>query len=340
MVRKTWSSKIVEVEPDWQDRLFHWWYILTAVPESPASASFVMREAARRIRLFSIVTFFFLITLLLFFPACFFLPNHLVVYADGGLVGISGLTLMLNRMGKPFMAGLILVISSELLLTFVVLTTVPFDEISLQLFDLYLIIDLLAVSLIPPQSIFILAICNSLFIGFDLIYQPHTLAFTHDLMTQFLPIVVRPIGLQIIVASVAYLWVRDSTRAVLRAERAEQVAALEHALADQKRQLEQDIQKLLLVHIQAARGNFEVRAPLTKDNMLWQVAHGLNNLLARLQKTALSENEFRRTRQEIVHLTEAVRSAKAGRYPMQALKNGTDLDPLVQELTGSYIYRS
>lgn len=336
---KAWSSERGGIEVDWQDRFLRWWYVLTAVPEPATNESFVKRESARRIRLFSTVTFFFLIILTIFFPACFYLPNRLVVYVDGGLMGITLFTLALNRIGKPLVAGIILVVSSELLLTVVVLTTVPFDEASLQLFDLYLIIDLLAVSLIPPLSIFVLAACNSLFIGFDLVYQPHTPVFAHDLIMQFSPILVRPIGLQIIIAGVAYLWVRDSTKAVLRAERAERVAALEHALAEQKQHLEQDIQKLLHVHIQAANGNFEVRAPLTKDNVLWQVAHGLNNLLVRLQRATQSENELRKTEREIARLTEAVRIARARQYPIQVQQSGTVLDPLAQELSGNYVYR-
>src|SRR5207245_5433339 len=109
--------------------------------------------------------------------------------------------------------------------------------------------------LIPPQSIFILALFNSLFIYLDLIYQQHTSVLANDLATQFIPVMIRPVGLQIIIAGVAYLWVRSATRAITRADRAEMVAALEHTIAEErasfelaKTQLEESIQQLVLMH--------------------------------------------------------------------------------------------
>ncbi len=80
-----------------------------------------------------------------------------------------------------------------------------------------------------------------------------------------------------------------------------------------------------------------MRAPLARENVLWQVAYGLNNLLARLQRATQSEHELQRTEVEAARLTEAVRSAKVRRQPIQAQKSGTLLDPLAQELAGNYI---
>ena len=39
-------------------------------------------------------------------------------------------------------------------------------------------------------------------------------------------VIIQPIGLQIMVAVVTYLWVRSALRAIARAERAEEVAEL------------------------------------------------------------------------------------------------------------------
>src|SRR5437660_9693884 len=109
--RKTWSpGEFITAEPDWQDRSLSWWYNLTAMPESPANASFARREAVRRVRLYITVVFFFLVVVVIFFPACLFLPNHLVIYMDGVLIGITICTLILNKLGKPLLAGIILFI--------------------------------------------------------------------------------------------------------------------------------------------------------------------------------------------------------------------------------------
>ncbi|MBO0779359.1 MAG: hypothetical protein J2P37_11075, partial [Ktedonobacteraceae bacterium] len=150
-----------------------------------------------------------------------------------------------------------------------------------------------------------------------------------------------PLALQAVVAIVTYLWAQGARQAI---ERAERVAALERMLAErdraaseQKQQLEQGIALILQTHIQAANGNFDVRAPLARENVLWQVAHSLNTLLARLQRASQSEQELQRAEVEVARLAEAVHHAKARRSPLQMAKNGTLLDPLTQELTGTSI---
>ena len=338
-VSNAWSpGEVITSEPDWQDRLLGWWYKLTAISDPPSSASFVKREAARRVRLFSTVAFFFLIVLLMFFPACLFLPNRLVIYLDGLLIAITVFTLVLNRMGRPLLAGIILVVASELVLSAVIITTLPFDETSIQLYDLYLIVDLLAVSLLRPQTIFVLAFYNSLFIYVDLIYQPHTQVLTNDLMTQFIPVLARPIGLQIIIAGVAYLWVRSATRAITRADRAEMVASLEHTIAEERafselarRQLEESIQQLVNAHIEAVNGQMIAKIPYPPNaRILWPLVGVINSLWIRLQRAHQLEYEMQQLKKAITAYSELLQVAVL--TPQQSLpmpRTNTDLDPLI-----------
>src|SRR5437660_2411411 len=337
--KQAWSpAEVLTAEPDWQDRLLGWWYHLAAIPEPPAEASFVRREIARRVRLFSTVAFFFLVVLIIFFPACIFLPNHLVIYMDGLIIGITVFTILLNRLRRPFIAGIILVVASELVLTIVILTTLPFDETSIQLYDLYLIIDLLAVSLLRPQTIFALAFCNSLFIYFDLMYQQHTQVLANDLVTQFIPVLVRPIGLQIIIAGVAYLWVRSSTRAMTRADRAEMIAALEHTIAEERAyseqartQLEESIQQLVKAHIEAVNGQIVAKIPYPPEaKILWPLIGVINSLWVRLQHTHQMEHELRQLKQAITAYAEILHQvAHAPQQPLPMYRTKTDLDPLI-----------
>lgn len=332
------SGEMLETAPDRQDRLLGWWYKLTAIPEPPMSASFLKREEARRVRLFSTVAFFFLLILIMFIPGCLFTPNRLVIYLDLTLIGITLFTIYLNRLGKPFIAGTILVIMSELVLAAVIATTLPFDGIDLPLYDLFVVVDLLAVSLIQPQSIFILAICNSIFMGFDLAYQQRTAALTNALATQFEPTLIGPIGLQLIVAGVAYLWVRNSTRAIKRADKAEMIAKLEHTLAEErssselaKRQLEESIERLVKAHAEAMNKQMIAKIAFPPEaKILWPLIGVINSLWVRLQRAHQTEYELYQLKQATAMYAELLhRAMLTPRQPITIYQTRTDLDALM-----------
>ncbi len=336
---RSWlSQEITTSQLERPDRFLGWWHNWTAIPEPPANASFAKRDAARRGRLFSTVGFFFLIILLLFFPACVFLPNHLVIYMDGFIIGITVFALILNRQGRTLAAGIILVIAAESVLTAVILTTTPFDETSIQFYDLYVVVDLLAVSLIPAQYIFALALCNSLFIWGDLAYQPHTAVLAHDLMTQFIPMLVRPVALQIIIAGVAYIWVSSATRAIMRAERAEMVATLEHMMAEEresfelaKQQLEESIQQLVRTHAESMNGQMIAKVPYPQDaRILWPLVGVINSLWMRLQRAHHTEYELYQLKQAIAAYTEALHHSTLNpQQQVPVYHTRTDLDSLI-----------
>ena len=336
---RSWlSHEITTAKLEGQDRFLGWWHNWTAIAEPPVNASFARRDTARRGRLFSTVGFFFLLVLLLFFPACIFLPNHLVIYLDGLLICITVGTLMMNRVGNTLAAGIILVIASELVLTMVILTTTPLDETSIQLYDLYVIVDLLAVSLIPARYIFLLAFCNSLFMWGTLRYQPHTAVLAHDLITQFIPVLVRPVGLQIIIAGVAYIWVSSATRAIQRAERAEMVATLEHMIAEEREsfemarlQLEENIQQLVRTHAESMNGQTIAKIPYPPDaKILWPLVGVINSLWMRLQRAHHTEYELQQLKQAIAGYAEALQRATFNpQQQVPVYHTRTDLDALI-----------
>ena len=335
--KKNWSPANVVLlsEPETGSRLFEWWYRWTAVPEPPASASFAQRENARKIRLLSTVLFFFVPIMILVQPTTLFIPNVMVRFIAVGLLFAAVASLLLNRAGKVLLAGCVLVAGFELAMTLVVLTTRPLDDTALQYYDLYILGELFAISLLPFYMVFSLAIANSIFICLDLLYQPLTPAFTKLLQGGgFFPILSRPIALQIIVAGVAFLWVSSATRAIARADRAEMIANLEHTLADQKRELEEGIQQILQTHVAVANGNLNARAPLTEDNMLWQIARALNTLLVRLQRASLAEKELYRVEQAVHHLVCAIQEAEQHRQTPSLNFTHTAVDPLIAALQG------
>jgi hypothetical protein len=128
--------------------------------------------------------------------------------------------------------------------------------------------------------------------------------------------------------------VRGTDQAIRRADRAEEIASLEHTLADQKRQLDIGIQQILQTHVRAANGDYSARAPLGQDNILWQIASSLNNLLSRLQRSGLAEHQLRRTDEEIRRLAAAIDDAQAGRKPIWPAPTGTAADLILERIRG------
>ncbi|HEY1349419.1 MAG TPA: hypothetical protein VGF67_07340 [Ktedonobacteraceae bacterium] len=321
--------------------LLEWWYGIAA-PDEPENSTPQDREVARAGRLSSIIL---LITLgfgLVQLPNALNSPNHLFLLILLVAMAINIGALLFNRRGKVRVVGAVMVVVVETAFILVVVTSpTGLSSRSLTTFYSMVLTELIAVSLLPPRSVFLVALCNGFFTWVAISFLPHTADLKIATPASYYGALAGPLIMQLIVALVTYLWVEGAREAIARAE---EVAALERALAErdraeaeQKQQLEQGIQQILQTHIQVANGNFEARAPLARENILWQVAYGLNNLLARMQRATQSEHELQRTGVEAARLTEAVRTAKAKRYPVQVQKSGTLLDPLAQELAGNHI---
>jgi hypothetical protein len=123
--------------------------------------------------------------------------------------------------------------------------------------------------------------------------------------------VTQPIILQVVVAVVAYLWVRSARLALARADRAEEIAQLQsreaellRREAERSHQLEQESEHLLQVLVRAANGDISVRAVLPQNNALWRVGNAVNMLLSRLRRVNLAESQNQQLRQANVRLTQ------------------------------------
>ncbi|WP_126628992.1 hypothetical protein [Dictyobacter alpinus] len=331
------------VAPPSQNGPLEWWYRLAA-PLEPQQSTSEDRERVRAGRLSSVmllIMFCFGITQL---PNAFMSTNHFFLFIVLIAMVIDAGAFILNRRGQVLLAGSTMVVVVEIAFILVVLTSrTGITARSLTIFHLIVLTELMAVSLLPGKSVFIVALCNTIFTWAAISFLPHAPDFKLVTTSAYYSALASPIVLQVIVAIVTYLWAEGTRQAIARAE---QVAVLERALAErdraaaeQKLQLEQGIQQILHTHVQAANGNFEARAPLTQDNVLWQVGYGLNNLLARLQRAIQSENELQRAEKEVGRLLGAVRNAKAKHQLFQASRSGTILDPLAQELTGTRIHQ-
>jgi hypothetical protein len=388
--RKNMRSYEKQFRKHWQKPIQLWQQL--TIPKAPESgASTTQRERHRRAQLTSTVLFLLLVVALIVFPLTFFNALRTLSYIMLGSLLLTVLALILNRLGKTMLVGILMVTlftsGSYLGLT---LLFVP-DGLTvsyLNNFDLLIEAELFAVSLLPAGYVFLVMCGNILFILANMFWQPHSQELTHMFVGNgFLLLALRPVMLQIFVAVVSYLWARSATQAFTRADEAEEIAQLEHTLAKQKLQLEQGVQQLSHTLIQAANGDLSARTPLIQDQLLWQVANSLNLLLSRLhhlesveqdckrlqgeneqlrgslhktmhlekelsQAKRLADDYFSLSQQhaqenddkllqlkgEIALLVQAIITAKTKKQPIWSREHGTELDPLINNLRGNYLY--
>jgi hypothetical protein len=293
------------------------------------------REKARRGRLLSTIGFGFLLVMLIGLPIGFTDPATLTVIVSG-LVATT-VVLLLNRAGLVTPAGVLFVMIVEAVFISAIITAPDgqLDVVYVPLYSLLTFGILIGVSVLAPYMAFVVAAANAAFVIADVNLQPATPALNAVLdTTDRYTVIAQPIGLYIITAFVSFLWVRSTLAEIRRADRAEEIAALEHTLADQKRQLDVGIQQILQTHVRAANGDFNARAPLAQDNLLWQIASSLNNLLSRLQRTGQDTFQLRRTNQEAQRLADAIDVAQGGRKPVWPAPSGTAIDLILERIRG------
>ncbi len=313
-------------------------------PQAPSiDAELAARELYRRGRLTSTVLLIFLVLAIVFLPVAIFSTAKFLLPLMLAVIVIVAIAVACNRFGKITAAGVILVASVEI--AFMISLRTQHGGLgvyNLPTLDMLVLPELLAVSLLPAPSIFVIALLNSLFIwvALDTSFIPHAQDLDILLSQSGYSVLIRPIIIQILVAIVTFLWVRSTQRAIARADRAEVIAQLEHAIAQQehqsaqeKRQLEVSIQQIVQAHTEIANGDYEVRIPLTRENVLWQIAGSLNNLLARLQRYRQDAQQNQHLLHEINRLTDEIRRAKAAHAKLTIARTGTPLDVLLYELT-------
>ncbi len=314
-----------------------WWYRIAAPRVTAARPSLAERELLRRGRLAATLILAILVLGLINIPVAANNPSMTELYGD--IVGIVGcvVAVALNRSGYVAMASLLLAALLAGGFAGIILTassglTVP----NLLLMPLLALDELIAVSLLAPWTVFLFALVNSAFVLVVILEWP-TDATIHSLLNQ--PgaaslIISPPITLYLIVALVTYLWVRGATSALVARDRAEEIAALEHSVADQRRNLEVGMRQLHDTLVRVANGDFSARAPVSQDNVLWQLSASLNTMIARQQKVSDAHYQLQRASGEVSRLVEAVRQARAGRPPLWPAETGTVVDPLIRELAG------
>lgn len=336
------ASSEVEREPVKDTSPLRWWYSFTAPAPVSADASFERRELTRRGRLTSATLLIVILLVLAAEPVAIFGSNKSLIFILLIPVFIDIIALIFNRFGRITVAGILVIVGIEIGLVLSILGPTfgagGMSTYTLPQYDLLVQAEFVAVTLLPPVTVFLMAFLHSAFIFATITLLPRSAEFSTIFAGNQYEIFLRPFTLQIIVAFVTYMWVTSAYQAIKRADHAEVIAELERREVERqqqeihlKQQLDEGIQQIMQTHVQVANGDFSVRAPLKQENVLWRIAYSLNNLLARLQSLSSAEQELQRAKAETNRLVEAVHRAKYG-HPMRLGRTGTHLDPLILEL--------
>lgn len=322
--------------------LLGWWLNLTAPRWPLQMITIAERERLRKAELTSLsflVLFAFLVTLL---------SNSLADPGTAQAVAVMAVVLLiaafLNRKGFTRVAAYLTPGALMLLIAAAVLQSPGgLRLVAIPAWDLFAIPVFLVSLTVSARAPWFLAFAAIAFIVADFFLQPHAtimvngapfdeLAYEAKIFTAW-GLINRDVALVFFAAFFSWLGASSVDKAIARADRAEEMARLEHAYAEQSMQLEQGIRAIQQTHVQVANGDYNARAPLAEDHILWQIANALNNLISRLSRSAQAEHVLRRTESEVTRLMEEIQRAKNGQVPIWPQPSGTPLDPIISEFS-------
>lgn len=239
-----------EISEEKKARQVNWWLRLTSSGWNKPQETIEQREIMRRSRLLSWILLGLFVVLLVFIPATF--KDHAtlidVCVALVGLIIIA----FCNRRGWVTVAGVLLVV---LIIgaTFGVIVGSPDGKIhvvDLPAYDFLVLPIILGASILPRASAFIIAAINVALIYWDMMAQGHSSDLLPALHQYGYPVLAgRPTAIMVITAVIAFLWVRGMDQAVKRADRAEELRAIERqftqAEAERSTRVEEFVQETI-----------------------------------------------------------------------------------------------
>lgn len=323
---------------------FEFWYRWTAPPKQPLSAGFELREAARQGRLTSTVLAMVAGALIILaIPTSFAIKNPSLLVVLCVLLTVVGIALLLNRLGKGLIGRIMVVVAMNISLAISILiwpgglttNTLPVLDI--------LVVEptLVALALLPPASVFVIAFCNAAFIVLAFYLEPHAPDLVSVMSFDGYEVITRPLYLLIFVIGVVYPVMRSVLRAIALGDRAKEIAKVQRDLANrealivrEKQLLDADIEQLVEALTQMANGKFLARVPYPKMQSLWPISGAINNLYARVRGARQIENEMQHTRAAAAALIQSIRVSKRTHQPLRATRSGNPvIDAIALELT-------
>jgi hypothetical protein len=288
------------------------------IPEPVTSITVAVREKFQRKQIVSAVLLVIVLFQLVNLPGA--LLMHSAMDIGTVLLGLAlcAVAALFNQLGKITIVSILLIAVIDLGCGLMLLASpMGLDVGDLPVFDVLLVSELIAVSLLPSISVFPVALSNILFILAVIALMPHTMALNMMLSSSMAyTTVAQPVSLQLVVAVVAYVWVRSALRALARADRAEEIARLQRREAEllsrevvRTQQLNAGSEHLLQVLVRAANGDHQARTHLWQGHPLWRVGNAVNLLLSRISRPDRVEEEARQLRVANARLNQLVLEA-------------------------------
>ncbi len=322
-------------------RILTWWYGI-ALPQHEPNVTPMQRERIRYARLTS--AFLLLVFILNALVAPFMIfdsprspSSPPIAY---GMLALLVSSFVLGRL-RYQIASASCIIGYVFLVVIGPLVTNPLDPTLIPILNALVIGIILAGALMPPIAALIVGFLSGLacvLIGV-LPFLPRTVAYQRMMDQQLYTVsLILPLSIQIIVAVVTYVIMRNLLNTIRRADRAEEIAQLRQELvqqaqfrADEQEQLAEGIATIAQIHARIANGDMNARVPLNADNVLWQVAIPLNNLLNRLQSTHEKADQFDRINAALYEIQQRMEYARRRGQPVQFPRTGTPLDTILLE---------
>jgi|GEM_PF-937551 len=343
------SNEIAElIERDSRVRepegLFEFWYRWTSPPKQPLSASFELREATRQGRLTSTVLALVAGSLIILaIPTSFAIHNPSLLVVLCVLLTAVGIALFLNRIGKGLGGRILVVVAMNVSLAIsIVIWPGGLTTNTLPVFDILVVEPtLVALALLPPASVFIVALCNVAFIGLAFALEPHSTDLNGVMGYDWYEVITRPLYLLIFVIGVIYPVMRSVLRAIALGDRAKEIAKVQRDLANreavvaqEKQLLDAEITQLVDTLTMMANGKFLARIPLPQERSLWPIAGAINNLYARVRGARQTELEVQQTKVAATALINAIRTSRQTHQPLLIGRSGNAvIDAIAMELT-------
>ena len=316
-------------------RWLAWWWDHTTPDDPGCDTSLSARERARLGRLTSAILLAVMTLSALSLPMELATPP--LIFTALFSIATSLCALAVNRKGNVTAAALLIIGSTEIALM-AGIWSIPDQK--LDLIWLFVAVVVITSTLLPPLALIPLVVAQCLFALLDFMLQPSTSEYAAIRANNNYIALVAPILGQVFIAFVSYLWVSSVSQALLRADKAEELAALKQREArrnaeeaERKRELEQGLAQMRFVLSQLANGNFHARVRPLRDTQLWQLGNALNHFIGRLERLGQSEFVLKRTDEEAHRLAEAIMVMRSGRQAIWPMTSGTPLDRVIEALT-------
>lgn len=324
---------------------FNWWYALS-LPKRALATTPIEKEQERYGRLTAGLLLLLICVFLPLSPIMLFFSPASPSARPGaiGLICLLTISWIASRRGHQKLSAVCIIACTFLAIGGPLLT----DQLTttlIPLFSIFTISIILAGALLPPAAALITGFFSCLVIILVAVVSFNLNTYNQGNPSQYQGVnvlaiaILLPLAIQIIVAVIVFIIMRNLLNAIQRADQAEEIVALQIAIRENERkrlqehkQLEEAMVKIADVHARVANGDYQARVSLEEGDVLWSIAIPLNNLLNRLQSWKNDADILFTTRQAVGYVVQQMRANfQSGQwYPLPLTR--TMIDPVLVEV--------